>query len=491
MNFEMGMPRLRALSNREHRIFQSLIWAALYAIPAVAVAEMSMDPDMWWHLRVGQWIQENGAVPRTDPFSAYGMGRPWIAYSWLFEVLVYGLFQVMGFYGILLYRTCLAYAVAAAIHYFVAKRESRFMVQVYILFPAFLALGLLMTARPWMLTILFSTVTLDLVLDLREGKKRRHLWLFPLLFALWANIHIQFIYGLLMMMLGCAVPAGECRGRLLKITGACFVGTLFNPYHLGIYGVVIEYARDPGPYRYVLELLAPTFRHPAHWATLAMAGAAAFMLGRRPQRSFFHLALLSGAVILSFRSVRDIWTVVLASAAILAGPPSGSRPLKVGCGVAADGTGTLTRLDKVIVAGAVVSILLTLGYFRGLSGFNRESSFSKDYPVQASAFVEKLGYPGPLYNHFNWGGYLIWRLPQLPVSMDGRTNLHGHKRIARSLKTWGGAADWNSDTELAASSLVIAGMNNALTSLLRLDPRFRLVYEDTVAAVFVSSNVPR
>ena len=106
---------------------------------------------------------------------------------------------------------------------------------------------------------------------------------------------------------------------------------------------------------------------------------------------------------------------------------------------------------------------------------------------QAAAFVEKQGYPGPLYNHFNWGGYLIWRLPQLPVSMDGRTNLHGHKRIARSLKTWGGASDWNSDTELTSSRLVIAGMNNALTSILRMDPRFRLVYEDTVAAVFVSS----
>ena len=45
-----------------------------------------------------------------------------------------------------------------------------------------------------------------------------------------------------------------------------------------------------------------------------------------------------------------------------------------------------------------------------------------DYPARAAAFDESRGYGGPLFNDFNWGGYLIWRLPGLPVSVDGRTN---------------------------------------------------------------------
>jgi hypothetical protein len=95
---------------------------------------------------------------------------------------------------------------------------------------------------------------------------------------------------------------------------------------------------------------------------------------------------------------------------------------------------------------------------------------------------------GPLYNHFNWGGYLIWALPRLPVSMDGRTNLHGDQRVERSFKTWSGVRGWESDPELMQARLVIGGVDDALTSAMRTDSRFKLVYEDAIAAVFVAST---
>ena len=36
--------------------------------------------------------------------------------------------------------------------------------------------------------------------------------------------------------------------------------------------------------------------------------------------------------------------------------------------------------------------------------------------------------------------------------------------------------------------LVIGGINDALTNLMRFDSRFKLVYEDAVAVVFVAST---
>ena len=60
-------------------------------------------------------------------------------------------------------------------------------------------------------------------------------------------------------------------------------------------------------------------------------------------------------------------------------------------------------------------------------------------------------HPGPLFNHFNRGGYLIWRVPRLRVSIDGRTNLHSEERIARSLSTWAGGKDWEKDPDLKAA----------------------------------------
>ena len=106
----------------------------------------------------------------------------------------------------------------------------------------------------------------------------------------------------------------------------------------------------------------------------------------------------------------------------------------------------------------------------------------------AARVVEERGYAGPLYNHYDWGSYLIWRLPRLAVSIDGRTNVHDVARVTHSLAVWNGKHDWASDPELSAAHLVIAQKDLPLTQLLRLDSRFELVYEDQVAVVFITKT---
>src|SRR5262245_34501411 len=102
------------------------IIAALYTIIAAIAIGPVIDPDIWWHLSACQWITAHGTVPTTDPFSVYGMDKPWIAYSWLFEVLVYFLYSRFGLSGILFYRIVLTLGVTAAFHLLIAKREPRF-----------------------------------------------------------------------------------------------------------------------------------------------------------------------------------------------------------------------------------------------------------------------------------------------------------------------------------------------------------------------------
>ncbi len=54
----------------------------------------------------------------------------------------------------------------------------------------------LYTPRPWLFTILFFVLVLDIVMQARlTGRARELAWL-PLIFALWANTHIQFIDGI-------------------------------------------------------------------------------------------------------------------------------------------------------------------------------------------------------------------------------------------------------------------------------------------------------
>ena len=80
---------------------QFLIAAALFAIAIVQAARAAtlLDPDMWWRLRTGEWMIRNGQIPHVDPFSTYGGSHPWVAYTWLFDLLLYGFYAAGGLAG--------------------------------------------------------------------------------------------------------------------------------------------------------------------------------------------------------------------------------------------------------------------------------------------------------------------------------------------------------------------------------------------------------
>ena len=484
----------RALASHEETVRRLVILIALFAIPATVTIGAVIDPDIWWHLRTGQWIVEHGALPATDPFSFYGMGKPWIVYTWLFDVLIYGLYNRLGLIGILVYRVVLSVAVAAGLHRLVAKREPRFAATIGMVGFAMFAIVQLLSERPWLFTILFVTLTLDTVLDCRDGKRTRMYWLLPAIYAFWANIHIQFVYGLLILGLGCAAPlldpllrGGGLHGvrtvassqnwrRIVALTGVCTAATLLNPYHVHLYSVVIIYATQHAPFQYIQELKAMDFRNPTDWAVLAISGAAAFAIGRRGKIAAFEALVFIASAYFAFRIKRDIWFVIMAALTLLTtGHPTEKMAERF----------VLTPLRTFSIAIGVLAVALIVAQARGISERSLEFALDKVYPVTAAAAVEQHGYAGPLYNDFNWGGYLIWRLRNLPVAMDGRTNVHGDDRIVRSMETWTGTNSWTSDPELTSAGLVISGQDWPLASLLRLDPRFQLVYEDAIAVVFV------
>ncbi len=274
-----------------------LMLSAVFAIPVVVVLQPVIDWDLWWHLRTGEWVLEHGHVPATDPFSTYGQGKPWVAYSWLFEVLLALCFRSLGLTGVMLFTLTLSLLNAGLLYRFLSRRLPSFLKATALTALALLALAMLCRPRPWQFSILFSQLTLQAVLALREGKTSRAVWLLPLAYALWANLHIQWVYGLLLLALAVLAPlfdrwlgwdsspgyvkvSAPAWDRLILLFFLCLLATLLNPYHMRIYGVVWEYASQPGPFQFVPELMAPLFRQPSDWAMLILAGLAVFALGR-------------------------------------------------------------------------------------------------------------------------------------------------------------------------------------------------------------------
>jgi hypothetical protein len=447
------------------------------------------DPDIWWHLRTGEWVVQNGRVTDTDPFSMYGHDKPWVAYSWLFEVLIYRLYQAFGLTGILAYRVALSAALLIAIHRLVLRREPRVVPASFLTALAFASVVPLLSERPWLFTLLLTVVTLEVVLRMRDGSATRAVWLLPMAFVLWANVHIQFIYGLAVLGLACLAPLGDSLlgrplsgtaadtpgtrqwWRLVGLTAVCTLATLVNPYGARLYYVVYEYASQTVPFSVINELLAPDFRVHLEWGFLALAGIGVFALGRRAKPSLFDVLLMAGMAFLAFRARRDMGYLAVASLAVIT---TGPRPA-----AEAAERFALTPARIAVTAAAVGLFMVLTCWYQGLSESSMKEAVAREYPVAACDFIRRANppYPGPLFNDFNWGGYLIWDLRDYPVSMDGRTNLHGDERLALHVKTTHGV-NWQKDPDLTSARLIIAERDGPVAAILQESPRYRRVYAD-------------
>jgi hypothetical protein len=454
-----------------------------------------IDPDTWWHLRVGQWIAEQGWPPTTDPFSEHGLttGKPWYAYSWLFDWCLFRLYGLWSWNGVVLLRALCSVSVVYAWLRLVRRREgSALWTTALYVIGYFSFFTMTLAERPWLLSITFTIWTLIVVLNLRDGHSHWSDWLLPIGYIVWANWHIQFVYGLAVLGLGCAAPlldrwfefntltASTRRPiavhprRLLGLTLLCAAASVINPYHFRLFVVLADYASQPGAFNWVDELMAPSFRRAEDWLSVGL-GALALVAAARDRRSAFSLLLVLGPAIAALRARRDEWFLATAAVAVLLEATPATELL-----------GTLAPLSRFwkFAFPPVLIVLACAGSLR-IPPASFEEQERLDYPRDAVDHIVKHRLPGPLFNGFNWGGYLIFRLPEHPVALDGRTNLHEDARITASADCWLAAPGWASLPELRRARLILAWKRSPLTEVLRRTPGYRISFEDRQAIVFV------
>jgi hypothetical protein len=78
-----ALSEIRALS-RFRQVQLAALVLLLTGIGAIAfqIKLCVLDPDIWWHLKVGDWIIDHFAVPHAGILSRTAATRPWVAYSW-------------------------------------------------------------------------------------------------------------------------------------------------------------------------------------------------------------------------------------------------------------------------------------------------------------------------------------------------------------------------------------------------------------------------
>ncbi len=475
----------------------------LVAITFVAIFTMAVrvpaDSDTWWHLVAGRYIVEHHVIPTTDPFSHSQAGSLWIDHGWLAQIFWYGLYALGGWALV-----TLGLAALVTLAFWLVWRQMDG-VNVFVAATA-LILGAIVSsvvwaARPQMVSFLLTAAVAWLLHRYKRHNGRLLPWL-PLVMLLWVNVHGGFAVGFILML---TYLAGEAVnnltrhaadpvvswGRLRQLLLAMLISlavVVFNPHtwRMWLYPfqtVGIGALRD-----FIQEWQSPNFHLPyvLPFAVLLLLILAAMARAGRPA-DWTDLALVAMWALWALYAARNIAVFGLVTAPVLARygdaawtsqwqvwnrrPPFAVAPRR--------GLALNWLLLALVGVAALAKMALPLSPTANLT------AEQAGMPYRAVEFIRANQPPGPIFNNYNWGGYLLFKLwPQYPVYIDGRTDLYDDAFIRRYLGVVAADDGWQSKLAADGINLVVIEPNSALAKFLRREPGWSELYHDDMAVIF-------
>src|SRR5215472_9949437 len=255
------------------------------------------DCDTGWHIRTGQWILANHAVPVRDIFSFSKPGQAWFAWEWLSEIIFAKLYSHGGLATLALFAILLL-AITFTILFRLVRRKSNAVVAIVVTILAASASSIHWLARPHLFTLLFLVLFHGALESVRAGKAQFAglpiLAILPFATILWTNLHGGFFVGIVLVgsygvgeglrMLFAGESLGTRLalwqpGKYLASALACLAASLINPYTYHLHVHVVQFLRDPYQPTIVIEFLSLRFHHPVaifFEAMLLLSGLASF-----------------------------------------------------------------------------------------------------------------------------------------------------------------------------------------------------------------------
>jgi hypothetical protein len=490
--------RRARLTQRTETVFGAILFFGLLAM----TARPALDPDLWWHLRTGQWIVETGHVPLSDSFSFSRAGHAWVAEEWLSDVVFYELWKhggaaaliifsaivtTLGF--MLLYLRCLSpckgkwhWAAAATVFGALAAAAS-------------------CGVRPQMFTFTLASLLLWL-LESGEDRPSLLLWV-PPVFLLWLNLHAGFALGpALLLAYGIGVlvetatgntPWQEARPLLLRVLLlllACVAIVPLNPNGAQLYRYPFDTLRSSSIRSSIIEWSPPDFHQALYrpflmiWLLLLTILASSRV---RPNgRALVPLLALSFAALDAVRHVPIF--VLVAMPVIAAALPMLSRV----------SIGRSRRLPISFPPSFSLAVLVMMAAFASAWWTNlarcQNASEAEQFPQAAVTILRAGDYPPRIFVYYDWGGYALWKLyPAYRVFVDGRADLFGGNSgdddLLRQFRTsielhngWRDVLDrWNVEAVLVPPSC-------ALAQALLLDRDWHSVFSDSQAIILLRKH---
>lgn len=370
-----------------------------------------LDPDFGWHLQMGWLIEKNG-IPATDPFS-YTMGSyPFVDHEWLTNLLLAKGIDTVGntiLAGIFALVAVAAFSLQLLT---VSEKGKRFVLPFLLL--ALLSVTGAIGIRPQLLTWFFFSLVLIVIRDQVRFKKYR--WFLPLLFMVWVNLHGGFAIGIVALFLATVYwwyknPAQKF--VLLGVFAASVAATFLMPYGLRGWWEVWMQMTD-GSLRWTIMEWTPAIFVPNMLLWLFIIFSVMFVGRYIKKFSLLDLLLYGGLLVSGISSIRHapLWLLIALPLTIEAVAFFYQDITKIKYAVGR--FGVMAKLFLVLIFLFAVLDLRSVAY--GLGFFGKQGM----YPEHAVTYLREHQSKGQLFSFYNWGGYLIWKLPEKRVFIDGR-----------------------------------------------------------------------
>jgi hypothetical protein len=477
------------------------------------------DAGIGWHIRNGELMLRTHMVTRVDVFSYTMNGRPWLAWEWLYDVIIGAVHQWLGLNGVVFFTAIVIASTFALVFRTLLSRGSLVQISLVLLLLAMGASMIHFLARPHVLSWLFTLVWFHLLdsAEISAGKRKR-LFLLPLLTLLWVNLHGGFLFGLgLLGLYWTAAVIGYWRNKdsqdrrtaalWIKQWSALamisFLATFLNPQGYKLHAHIYHYLSNRFLMNHIDEFRSPDFHGVAQecFAILLVVTIIAFYVAHGKVRASQLLIVLfasySGLYASRNLPVASILLILVAgpllSAAVRDAASNSELPRRTRrflsrCSSFSMRMGGLEqRLHGHLWPVAAVIFGLFVCIHGGKIGSHQlmDAHFdAKRFPVHAAEVIAERGIHEPIFSLDSWGGYFIYRFyPNMKVFVDDRHDLYGEEFLREYLTAIRLAPGWEKVLDERHINWVLMPRGSSLANMLEVTRRWRVAYSDPVAAL--------
>ena len=412
------------------KVFSFPLMLAVLLVAGIFVTgrELRLDPDCWWHIKTGELILSTHIWPTTDPYSFTVTGQPWLSYEWGGDVVLASAVRVAGLRGLDAVSILMGAAVMIALYCLATlcsgNSKAAFVASAVLLVltvPSF-------NVRPQMLGYLFLILTL-IALERFRRQKRAALWFLPFLFLLWINTHGSWIIGLGVVATYWVsglfkFSAGGLKAVPWNVAERIQISLVFmlsllvlplTPYGTELSTYPFEVASSlPISVKSILEWQPMPFEDVGGKLFLAMLlGFFLVQIIARFEWRLEQLGLFMFAAAMATIHVRFVLLFVPFFAPLLATALARWVPVY-------DRQKDRWPLNAAMITAIVIGMIY---YFPSRDDLRKK--VAEQFPVGAVEYLNEHRTPGPMFNTYGFGGYLVWsRWPEHKVFIDGRSELY-------------------------------------------------------------------